>query len=63
MPAYLPPAPAHLPHVPVYVPPPLVPATLSTSLPPSLSSSLPFACLLNSYILSISPFVSLPTIP
>ena len=47
----------------VYMPPPLAPATLSTSLLSSLSSSLPFASLLNSYILSISPSVSLPTMP
>jgi hypothetical protein len=46
----------------IYMPPPLTPATLSTSLLSSLSSSLPFVSLLKSYILSISPFISLSTI-
>ena len=44
----------------VYMPP-LALTTLSTSLLSSLSSSLPFASLLNSHRLSVSPFVSLPT--
>jgi hypothetical protein len=46
----------------VYMPPPLAPATLSTSLLSSLSSSLPFVSLLKSHILSVSLFVSLSTI-
>jgi hypothetical protein len=46
----------------VYMPPPLAPATLSTSLLSSSSSSLPFVSLLKSHILSVSPSVSLPTI-
>ena len=46
----------------VYMPPPLAPATLSTSLLSSLSSSLLFVSLLKSHILSVSPSVSLPTI-
>jgi hypothetical protein len=56
--------PAHLPGpVSVYIPPPLVPTILSTSLPPSSSSSIPFVSPLNSHVPSIPPSVSLPTMP
>jgi hypothetical protein len=49
--------------MPVYIPPLLAPATLSSPLPPSLSSLIPFVSSLNSYILFIPPSVSLPTMP
>jgi hypothetical protein len=55
-------APAYLSPVPVYLPPP-APAILSTSLPPSSSSLIPFVSPLNAHVLSVPPFVSLPTMP
>ena len=56
-------APVYLPPVPIYIPLLPAPTTLSTALPPSLSSSIPFVSPLNSYVLSVPPSVSLPTTP
>ena len=49
--------------IPIYIPPLLMPTTLSSPLPPSLSFLIPFISSLNSYILFIPLFISLPTMP